>query len=128
MINLSIPSFNQPPLKSINNPNPLLAPIDKYLLGLHPGHFLTAFPSIITFDFDRLVCPQAPLSFAYLFNKTPFEDTEYFSATSVVLYVLLFFIKALTIPFLAFIRRIVLRLPECNRLARIRSTLIPGVW
>jgi hypothetical protein len=82
----------------MNNPILYLAPINKYLLGLHPGHFLTAFRSIITFDFDRLVCLQAELSFAYLFKKTLSEDTEDFSETSVVPYVLLFFIRILTIP------------------------------
>ena len=63
------------------------------MLGLHPGHFLTAFRSTITSSLIDESIPQAPLSFVYLF-----EDTEYFSATSVVPYVLLFFIKILTIP------------------------------
>jgi hypothetical protein len=64
-----------------------------FILGFPYG-----LPFNYNFDFDGLVCPQAPLSFAYLFKKILFEDTEYFSATSVVPYVLLFFKKFSTIP------------------------------
>jgi hypothetical protein len=67
MINLPIPSFNQPTLKSLNNPNPLPSPDQQVPTGISSWAFPYAFPFNNNVDFDRLVYPQAPLSFAYLF-------------------------------------------------------------